>query len=221
MNPLKPIRKLFSFLKKLFLNGLFTLLPITATIFFVSFTFNLIIRWLEPLRLIEPEYLQRIPGSEFVLVVLFIMLIGLLLKIFIIGPLMHYFEKLIAKIPFIRTVYSASKTVVDFFNVPDKSTIEKKVVMLEFPRKNSYVIGFLLESAQDNFQKLIPEEKRASTEYVKVFLPSSPAPTTGYFFIVPREDIIETNISFEEAIKTVVSCGLITPESVKAFSKNK
>ena len=219
MNLLYPFKRLFSFCKSLFFNGLFTLLPITATIFFATFTYNLVVRWLKPLKHIEPEFLLRIPGSEFVLVILFIMLVGILLRIFIITPIIHYFEKLIDKIPLIRTVYSASKTIVDFFNIPDKQKVQKKVVLIEFPRKNSYALGFLLETSKDSFQSLIPKNRQNAEEYVKVFLPSSPAPTTGYFLIIPKEDIILTDISFEEAIKAIVSCGLITPKSIKNHSK--
>jgi uncharacterized membrane protein len=213
------VEKFFSTIKTLFLNGLFALLPITATIFFVHFTYHLILKWLTPLKKIQPTIISDIPGSEIVLVILFIIFVGVLLKFIIITPLTNRIEKIITKIPLIRTVYSASKTVVDFFNVPDPAAARKKVVLIEFMRPNNYTIGFQLELGKDSFQQLLPVAEEEKKEFVKVFVPSSPAPTTGYFLIVPREKVIETDITFEEAIKVIVSCGLITPESIQKMKK--
>ncbi len=214
MDFLYPFKRFFAFLKKLFFHGLFTLLPITATIFFLHVTYNLVVKWLTPLRRFEPEMLVNIPGAEIVMVIIFIMVFGAVLKAFVLAPIIHSLEKLIGKIPLIRTIYSASKTVVDFFNVPDPKTEQKKVVLVEYPRKGVYALGFLLESSKSNYQRIINEHAETQGEMVKIFMPSSPAPTTGYFLIMPRSDVIETNITFEEAIKAIVSCGLITPESL-------
>ena len=116
----------------------------------------------------------------------------------------------------VRTIYSSSKILVDFFNVPNPTEVKRKVVLIEFPRKNCFNIAFLLEDACNSFEKLIPQEKKKDNlKYYKIFMPNSPNPTSGYFLILPEDEIIHTNLTFEEAIKTVVSCGLITPESLK------
>jgi len=209
------IKRLFSMLKSLFLQGLFTLLPITATIFFAQFTYNLISSWVHPLRPLTPHFLQQLPAAELLLVILFILCVGILLKVLVINPIIDQLENVIKKIPLLSTVYSASKTVVQFFNVPaEEAKKAKKVVLVEYPKKNCYSIGFMLESSQHSFQRIIPADKREGHEMVKVFIPSSPAPTTGYFLIVPRSSVIDTPITFEEAIKAIVSCGLINPESL-------
>ncbi len=213
-----PIRRTISGIKTLFLNGLFTILPIAVTFFILHWTYTTLARWLYPLRVMEPQILQKIPGSEFIIITLIIIFFGILLKIFIVAPLIHYFERIIAKIPIINSIYSAAKTLVDFFNVPDPSSIERKVVLIRYPNQKFYNIAFLLGSAKESFQNLIPPDKRVEgEEYVKIFMPNSPNPSSGYFFILPKSETIETNISFEEAIKTVVSCGLITPESIKGI----
>ncbi|MCK4651388.1 DUF502 domain-containing protein [Candidatus Babeliales bacterium] len=212
MKILDIFENIFSFLKSLFLNGLFTILPITATIFFMHFTYNLLVGWLYPLKKMEPLFLQKIPGAEIIIVTLLILLIGALVKLLIITPIIHRIEKIIAKIPLIRTIYSSAKIVVNFFNIPDPTHTRKKVVLIQFPKKGYYNIAFLLESAQDNFKKLIPDDEK---KYVKIFMPNSPTPATGYFFILPEDEIIPTDITFEEAIQTIVSCGLITPETIK------
>jgi uncharacterized membrane protein len=160
--------------------------------------------------------LQKIPGSEFILVTLFILMLGFFLKVFFISPIVHWFENLIKKIPFIRNVYSASKALVNFFNVPERTSKKRKVILIEFPRRGLFNIAFLLESATDDFQNLIPKEKLIpGKKYFKVFMPNSPTPTSGYFLTLCEDEIIPTDITFEEAIKAIVSCGLITPESIR------
>ncbi len=219
MKIFKMFEKIGKFFKSLFLNGLFTILPITATIFFVSFTYNLLSHWLMPLRQFIPIRLHQIPGIEFVLVTLLIVAIGIVVKIFIVAPIIHYFEKLISKIPLIRTIYSAVKALAQFFNVPNVKKANKKVVLIQFPRKDFYNIAFQLESADDDFKQLMPlPAKEKERKFYKVFMPNSPNPTTGYFFILPEDEIIPTDITFEEAIKTLVSCGIITPKSMKKHS---
>jgi len=216
MNPLAPIKKLSSFFKSLFLSGLFTLMPIILTIFIIISTYEILARWLAPLRALAPIHIRQIPGSEFVIVTLFVMFVGILLHFLILSPIIHWLEHLITKIPFIRTVYSSSKTLVDFFNIPNPATAKRKVVLIEFPRKGAYNIAFLLEEATDSFTKLIPAEKLNSGKiYYKIFMPNSPNPTSGYFLVLSEDEIIPTTMTFEEAIRTIVSCGLITPDSLK------
>lgn len=213
-----PFIRFFSTVKSLFFSGLFTIIPIAATGFFINFAYHFVSNAARPLRNLEPLFLQCIPGFEFLLIMLLIIGIGIVLKIFIAHTIFHYFERLIVKIPLVRIIYSSSKIFVDFFKLSDKKkAMERKVVLIHYPRKGQFHLAFLLESAEDTYQKLIPQHQRYVTDekFYKVFMPHSPNPTTGYFFILPESDIIHTDISFEEAIKTLVSCGLITPESIK------
>ena len=176
-------------------------------------------RILSPVYRFSPAFLQMIPGSQFVIATLFILALGFVLKILIVHQLVHYFEGHIARIPLVRIVYSSAKTLVDFFKMPLEAPLaqERKVVLIPYPKRGQYHIAFLLESAEHSFQPIIPDSfKDYPTErYVKVFMPNSPNPATGYFFIMSEDEVIPTNISFEEAMKALVSCGLITPESLK------
>jgi uncharacterized membrane protein len=212
----KLIEKTGSCLKSLFLNGLFTALPITATIFFVHFTYNLLAHWLEPLKRIEPLFLQKIPGSEIILVTILILIFGALIKFLIVSPLIHYFERVVNKIPLVRTVYSSIKTLIDSFYGTSPIIKDKQVVLIEYPQAGSYNLAFLLGSTDNNYSKILPKsEQEKGKKFFKVFMPNSPNPTSGYFFILPEEKITPTNLTFEEAIKAAVTCGLITPESLK------
>ena len=213
--------KFFNWLKSLFLHGFFTVLPITATIVVVNFGYQVVANWIAPLRRFAPYFMQHIPGAEFIIVVTLVLSLGALLKLFILSPLVHYLENLINRIPLIRIIYSSAKILVDFFNVPNPATVRKKVVLIEFPRKGVYNIAFLLDSAENNFAKVLPKEKTEKSNYFKVFMPNSPNPTSGFFFVLPEEDIIPTNITFEEAIKTIVSCGINTPGSLSRLRVDK
>ncbi|MFA5306209.1 MAG: DUF502 domain-containing protein [Candidatus Babeliales bacterium] len=215
------IKKGLHLVRSTFLSGLFTLIPIAATLFFLHFLYNLVLRILTPIYKLEPSFLKVIPGVEFAIAVASILLLGIALKVFIAHQVIHYFEKLIARIPLVRIVYSSAKIVVDFFKMPAADVVikkeQRKVVLIPYPKKGQYHLAFLLESAQDSYQKIIPTsfKEYADQKFVKVFMPHSPNPTSGFFFIMPEEEIIQTEISFEEAIKTLVSCGLITPETLK------
>jgi len=211
------LKKFFHVVRSLFFSGLFTIIPLAATIFFINFAYNLIVRIVDPLYRVEPEFLQAIPGADFVIVMLLIISIGAVLKVFIFHSIVHKVEKLIAKILLVRIVYSSAKTLVDFFKMPDPKNLTKKVVLIPYPKKGQYHLAFLLEDAHDTYEKIMPEHfKRYPNEkYCKVFMPNSPNPTSGYFFIMSEDEIIHTDITFEEALKTLVSCGLITPESLK------
>lgn len=210
-------KKIVVEIKNLFVSGLLTIIPIAATLFFINFAYNFLYRCLEPLYRIEPLYLKNIPGSQFLIIVFLIVAIGIIIKIFIAKTFFNYFENLIDRIPLIRVVYSAAKILVDFFKMPSSKAKPKKVVLIPYPRDGQYHLAFLLESADDSYRRLLEGTQffRPGEKYYKVFMPNSPNPTSGYFFIMHESDIINTDITFEEAIKTLVSCGLITPESLK------
>ena len=214
---LKEIEEFISTLKLLFLKGFFLIFPISITLFILHFSYNLISNWTKPFRKFIPNTLLNIPEIEIILIVLFIIFIGILVKIFILSPIIHfYFEKLISKIPLIRTIYSAAKTLVDFFNVPNLKSSRQKVVLIQFPKKGYFNLAFQLESVENDYAKILPKTGEFSEKkYFKVFMPNSPNPASGYFLLLPEDEIIQTNLTFEEAIKAIVSCGIITPESIK------
>ncbi|MFH1643646.1 MAG: DUF502 domain-containing protein [bacterium] len=214
------VQKIVHFFKSLILQGLFTVLPIAATIFFVQFLYKTLHSWLTPLQQFVPALFKDIPGFEIILILFLLFLLGALLKFFLIETIIDFFENLIDKIPIIRTIYSSFKTLVDFFNVPDPAKETKKVVLIQFPRQGIYSIAFLLGSAQETYQKKLELEGiKTEEKMLRVFMPGSPNPTTGFFFVMAEKEIIPTDITFEEAIKIIVSCGLINPGEIK-FKKN-
>jgi len=207
----KILSKFFRYLWSLFLNGLLTILPIAFTIVIFHVSFNLIINWLEPIRNIQPEFLKKIPYSEVILVLAAIFLLGTILKIFILKRIIHSLEDIIARIPLIRPIYKGTKQLVKAF--VGKSTLSfKQVVLIEFPRKNVYCLGFLTSELP---HEMAPTEKE---KFLNIYVPTAPNPTSGYFVIVPEQEVTKIDLTRQESMSMIISGGIIQPER---FTKKK
>jgi len=201
----KIVVKILRYLWSLFLNGLLTILPITFTIVILSFSYRIIDGWLEPIREIKPEFFKKIPHAEVVIVIVAIFLIGTILKIFLLKRIIHIFEDLISKIPIIRPIYLGTKQLVQAFGMKDKITF-KKIVMIEFPRKDVYCLGFLTSELPAKLSPLKDEK------FFNIFVPTTPNPTSGYFIILPEKDITIVDLTRQEAMAMIISGGIIQPD---------
>lgn len=193
-----------------FLNGLFAILPLTLTIALFSFSIRLLKGWLEPVNsVIKTTPLGHIPHSEILVMILFILLVGLILKNFILRSLVDGVESLIFKVPLVRPVYSGIKQLVDAFSFKEEKVTFKQVVLLEFPRKGLYSLGFLTGE--------LPAELAPTKDerYYNIFIPTTPNPTTGYFIVLPEKDIISIELTRQEAMALIISGGIILPERFK------
>ena len=191
-------------IKKLFINGLLTLLPITITVAFFSFLYRFFRAWLAPLRAIQPQILQDIPFSEFVMVLVFVIIVGLLTRFFLINRLWAFFESVLGKIPLLRPVYFGIKQLLAAFS-PQSDEGFQKIALIEFPRKGIYSIGFLTCPVA---QELAPTDKT----YYSAFIPATPNPTTGYYILVEDTDCIIIDITKQEAMTLIISGGIVQPE---------
>lgn len=200
------LHKLFHTTWTLFLSGLFTLLPFTITLALFNTSFQLIVTWLKPLRsLINPIILYKIPYAEIILVVIIIFIIGILYKIFIIRPIIHAIESLFFKIPLIRPIYSGVKQLVHSFSSHDKLTLNK-VILVEFPRKGIYSLGFLTS-------ELPPEiTPNTSEQFFNIFIPTTPNPTSGFCIMVSENEFTIVDLTRQEAMAMIISGGIIQPD---------
>lgn len=199
----------------IFLNGLFTLLPLTLTIALFRFSFKLLKGWLQPVeRLIERTFLIDIPHSEILIVILFIFLVGLILHFFFLKQLIHGAEELIFRIPLVRPVYSGIKQLVSAFNVKEETLTIKRVVLIEFPRNGIYSVGFLTGELP---LELSPNKEH---KYFNVFIPTTPNPTTGFYIILPEHQLIEVDLTRQEGMSLIISGGIILPERFTTKTKN-
>lgn len=188
----------------IFLNGLFAILPITLTVALFGFSLRLLKNWLEPIHRMEPTYLQRIPYSELILVLIVIFIIGIILRFFILRSLAHVVEALIFRIPLVRPIYAGIKQLVYAFSMQDKISFQS-VVLVEFPRPGLYSLGFMTSEMS---HIIAPE---SGQKWFNVFIPTTPNPTSGYFVMVAENDIIPTELTRQEAMALIISGGIIQP----------
>jgi len=208
-NPTNIIRKLLNWLWSVFFNGLLTILPITLTIALFTFSFRLITKWLEPLHsFVEQTFLIDIPYAEVIFIILAIFIIGTIMKNIILQTLIKTFETLLFKIPLVWPVYSGIKQLVHAFSIQDKITF-KKVVLVEFPRKGIYSLGFMTSELPP---EIAPDKHE---KYYNVFIPTTPNPTSGFFVVLSEQDIIAIDLTRQEAMAMIISGGIIQPERFK------
>ena len=192
-------------LRNYFITGIVVLVPIGITLyltkFFISVSSKLI-----PAEINPNSYLPfLIPGLEIVLAVIFITLIGYLSLSFIGKKILQLFNDLLNRIPILTTIYSAIGQMAETLAPKRKS--KKSVVLIEYPRKGSWAVGF---ATKDNKGEI---SKRTNQKLVNVFIPTTPNPTSGFLLMFPKEDLIYLDMNFEEASKFIVSAGTSNPKS--------
>ena len=205
---MKRILTFLDYLKIIFFKGLFTLLPLTITIALFNFSYKLVKSWLYPIYKREPQFLQEIPHSEILLVLVFILLIGVISHFFLVNRLWAIFESALERIPLLRSVYFGVKQLTDAFSNKDKGSFQK-IVLVEFPRKGIYSVGFLTSQIP---AELAPDTNKA---YYSVFIPATPNPTTGFYIIVAEEECAVIDLSKNEAMSLIISGGIIQPDRFK------
>ncbi len=193
------IKKILNELKKYFLTGLVTILPIFITVYIIA---KSVVFFDEKFKSLFHLNL-KFPGIGIVIFSLIIIFIGVITRYYIGKKFLHLFEFILTKLPFIKRFYSAIKQVSNAI-LGDKKFIFKKVVLIEYPRRGAYTIGFLT-SIIENGSKLGLENGK----FCSVFVPTTPNPTSGFIIIIPEEEIIILDISVEDGMKYVISAGAL------------
>ena len=192
-------------LRNYFFTGVIVLVPIGFTLYLSRFLINLSTK-LVPSGLNPNTYLHYdIPGIEIILTVIFITIVGGLSLSFLGKKFLQIIDDLFKKIPILRTIYSAIGQMTDSFRNQEGS--RKSVVLLEYPRKGSWAVGF---ATKENTSEIKSKTKQ---NLVNVFVPTTPNPTSGFLLMIPKEDLIYLDMSFEEASKFIVSAGTSNPKS--------
>lgn len=198
--------KLKAKLYRYFIAGLIVTLPVVITcyILFIFFRFadGILGRFLN--RFLKETLGYSIPGLGLIIALLFILIIGIITRRFFGKRLFPLLERWFLRLPFVKVIYPSAKQMVVFLFSKEKIAF-KKVVMIEYPRKGAYSIGFITNEGMEE------TNRKVGKEMMSVFIAGSPGPFTGYFVLVPKEDIIFLDMSVEEAIKLIVSAGIISP----------
>ena len=201
-----PNKKKKSFALKLrnyFVTGVIVLIPIGFTLYLSKFLFNLSTK-LVPSGLNPNTYLTyAIPGIEIILTIIFITFIGGLSLSFLGKKFLQIIDDLFKRIPILRTIYSAIGQMTDSFRNQEGN--KKSVVIVEYPRKGSWAVGF---ATKENEGEIKDKTKK---ELINVFVPTTPNPTSGFLLMFEKNDVIYLDMSFEDASKFVVSAGTTSP----------
>jgi uncharacterized membrane protein len=205
--PKKPAPSIRRSFGRRFLLGLAAILPLSLTVFVLWFLVTRFGGLLAGLFAQIP-YLDRLPDIAtailgFFALVFLIYVIGFLATSILGRWFVRLSENALVRVPLVRTIYSSSKQLVETLFV-DKSAF-RKVVMVEFPKKGNYALGFV--TTYDGW-KIGPSELRA----FPVFIPTTPNPTSGYLLFVPETELIDTDLTVEWAMKVIISGGIVSPE---------
>jgi uncharacterized membrane protein len=213
----KKKRPLKKGLKSFFLAGIITILPLGLTIFVIIFLVNLlgniagrVLKYIPSLSTFPPYVITIIGFFTLIIVIFFI---GMITSSFIGRWLLKSTDSFFSKLPLVRSIYSSARQLTDTLFI-DRSAL-KKVVLIEYPRKGIYTLAFITNETRWKIQK------QEELNCVNVFVPTSPNPTSGFFLIIPEDEITKTNLSIEWGFKIIVSGGIVLPDDRSICVKNR
>ena len=192
-------RSIFAKIRNNFIAGIVVLIPIGITLYLTLF-FIRVSGKLIPKEINPNNYLPfNIPGLEIFVALIFITLIGWLSLSFLGKKIFEFLNNILKKIPILRTIYTAIGQMTESFTKSDNN--QKSVVLLEYPRRGVWAVGFATKENTGIIKEKIKEE------LINVFVPTTPNPTSGFLLMVPKKDLIYLDVSFEQASKFIVSAG--------------
>jgi uncharacterized membrane protein len=192
-------KSIFSKIRNNFIAGVVVLIPIGITLYLTLFIIRISSKVI-PKEINPNNYLPfNIPGVEILIALIIITLIGWLSLSFLGKKFFELFNNVRKKIPILRTIYSAIGQMTESFTKTDNK--QKSVVLLEYPRKGVWAVGFATKENEGLIKEKIKED------LINVFVPTTPNPTSGFLLLVPKKDLIFLDITFEQASKFIVSAG--------------
>jgi uncharacterized membrane protein len=195
-------------IKRYFITGLLIWVPLVITAWVLSIIVSTLDQSLQLLpEAIHPRNLLgfSIPGVGALLTLAMILLTGLLATNFIGQKLVVWWDKLLSRIPVVNSVYKAVKQVSDTLFAPNGNAF-RKALLIQYPRQGTWVIAFLTGGAPGGDIR-----NHLVGDYVSVYVPSTPNPTSGFFLMLPRQDVVELDMSIDEALKYIISMGVVAP----------
>jgi uncharacterized membrane protein len=204
-------------MKRIFLTGLAVIIPGGLTIYILFFIIDMMDNLLNivPVR-VQPDTLFgfHVPGLGVIFTLILIFICGLVTTSYLGNKLIALGERIVGKIPLVRTLYQAIKRIADGL-LMDRTKGFKKVVIVEYPRPGVYSIGFITGTPNGEIQKRLGQ----AGPCVGVYLPHALTPTTGVFVMVPSDQLVEIHMSVEEAFTLIISAGIVTPHEIPAVYK--
>ncbi|AKH21631.1 DUF502 domain-containing protein [Sedimenticola thiotaurini] len=198
-------------IRRYLVAGLLVWVPLGITLLVV----RLLVRWLDGSLLLLPEAYRpeqllgfSIPGLGVLVSVLIVFVTGVMVANLFGRSLVSVWERLMARIPLVRSVYSGAKQLAEtMFSEAGQSF--RKVLLIEFPRKGLWTLAF--QTGTDAGEAQL----KTGRDVVNVYVPTTPNPTGGYFVMVPREDVVELDMSVDDGLKMLMSMGAVVPQGQK------
>ena len=199
MSNKKTKKSIFSRIRNYFITGILVLIPIGITLYLTLFLVKISSKILP--KELNPDYYlpYNIPGLEIVISLLLITFVGWLSLTFLGRTFISFFERILNRIPILRTIYSSAGQLMENFSQDKKN--KKSVVLVQYPRQGIWAVGFATKENTGKIKDAIGEDT------LNVFVPTTPNPTSGFLLMFPKEEIIYLDMSFEEASKFIVSAG--------------
>tara|TARA_B100000886_G_C20227588_1_gene409146 strand:+ start:79 stop:693 length:615 start_codon:yes stop_codon:yes gene_type:complete len=192
-------KSIFAKIRNNFIAGIVVLIPIGITLYLTLFLIRISGKVI-PKEINPNNYLPfDIPGIEILIALIIITLIGWLSLSFLGKKFFELFNNILKKIPILRTIYSAIGQMTESLTKSDNK--QKSVVLLEYPRKGVWAVGFATKENEGIIKNAIEED------IINVFVPTTPNPTSGFLLMVPKKDLIYLDVTFEQASKFIVSAG--------------
>ncbi len=202
-------------MKRYFITGLLIWIPLGITVLVLNWLISTMDQSLDLLpNQLRPEALWgiHVPGFGVVLTLLVVFGTGLLATNFIGQRLVRFWEGVLARIPVVKSIYYGVKQVSDTV-LADTGQAFRKVLLVQYPRHGSWTIAFQTGRPGGD----VVNHLRG--EYVSVYVPTTPNPTSGFFLMMPRSDVVELDMSVDEALKYVISMGVVAPAVTDARSR--
>ena len=212
-NQLNPEKKnnFISKFRRFFFTGFLVTAPILITLYVTWIVITFIDSKVADLL---PEYLDfrtafpyQIPGFGLLIVIIFITIVGALTPGIIGRTLLKTGERIVSKMPIVRSIYSALKQIMETIMSTNSNSF-REVVLVEYPRKGIWVIGFVTGDTKGEVQKLLKNKN----QLINIFIPTTPNPTSGFLLFVPKKDLLYLKMSVEQAVKLVISGGIVAPK---------
>ncbi len=186
-------------LRNYFITGVVVLIPIGFTLYLTKFIIGISSKII-PQNINPNNYLPyAIPGIEILISIVFITIVGGLSLSFLGKRILKLIDDLFKRIPFLRTIYTAILQMTETFS--NKDNDKKSVVLIEYPRKGVWAVGFATKENKGEMAK------KTNQNLINVFVPTTPNPTSGFLLMFPVDEVIHLNMTFEEASKFIVSAG--------------
>ncbi len=197
------------YIRRWLFAGLMVLVPLGITIFVVDFIIGLLDK---SLLLIPPAWRPEallgfnVPGTGILICLVLLLGVGFLADNFIGARVMRWAESMLGRVPMVRSIYSGSKQLADMV-LGEGGTSFRQVILIEYPRKGLWTIAFVTGGP------LREAREKSGHDLITVFVPTTPNPTSGFIILVPRQDVITLQMSVEEAMRMIISLGVVTPSA--------